>query len=56
VADLLLFGELLPLVLDALGLLAPLHAYELGYLWVGEARMLSDEVALPGLTIKNECC
>jgi hypothetical protein len=56
VADLLLFGELLPLVLDALGLLAPLLAYEFGDLWVGEARMLGGEVALPGLSIKDESC
>ncbi len=55
-ADLLLFGKLLPLVLNALGLLLPLFAYEFGYLWVGKARMLGGEMALPGLSIKDECC
>jgi hypothetical protein len=50
------FGKILPLLLNALGFLTPLLAYELGDFWIGQAGMLSREAALQRLSIKNKCC
>lgn len=54
-AKFLLFGESLPLVLDFDRLAAPLLADNLGYFWVSEAGMLSDDLGLVVLTVEDEC-
>lgn len=54
-AEFLLFCKSFPLVLNFDRLAAPLLADDLGYLWVGEAGMLSDDLGLVVLTVKDEC-
>jgi hypothetical protein len=56
VAYFFLLGESLPRVLDFLGLLSPLLTYELGNLGVGESRVLSGNLSLVVLSVKNEGC
>ncbi len=51
VALLFLFGQSLPLVLLVLGFLAPKLADDLGYLRIGEARVVHSDLALVVLTV-----
>ena len=54
-AKLLLFGEGLPLVFDFSGLVTPLFADDLRYLWISETRVLSNDFSLMMLAVKDEC-
>ena len=51
---LLFFCKRFPLVLDLGGLVLPLLADDLGDLWVGKTRILSDDLGLMVLTVQNE--
>lgn len=51
-SQLLLLGEVLPIVLDLVGLDSPLLSDDLGDLWVGEARVLGNDLSLMVLSVQ----
>ena len=54
-AKLLLFGKSFPLVLNFNGLIAPLLTDDLRDLWIRKPRMLSNDLGLVMLAVKDEC-
>jgi hypothetical protein len=55
VPELFFFGQPLPRVLDFFGLLTPLFANKLGYLWVRKTGVLRCDGSLMMLTVEDKC-